>query len=81
MFRFRLRFGLALGFALGGAYGLGRKTYVSEQHVRSLGEYFGLGVMGLGGLVATAGGLWFLFLMVREIRTWRSRGANFTSPL
>lgn len=60
----------ALGFALGGAYGLGRKTYVSEQHVRSLGEYLGLGVMGVGGLVAAAGGLWFLFLVLREMRGW-----------
>ena len=61
-----------LGFAIGGAYGLGRKTYAAEQHVRSAGELTGLVVMGLGGLVAVAGGLWFLFLILREMRRgWR----------
>ena len=62
-----------LGFALAGAYGLGRKQYGAEQHVRSLGEYLGLGVMGLGGLVAVAGGLFFLAVMLRCIGTWRHR--------
>ena len=67
----------ALGFAIGGAYGLGRKAYASEQHVRSAGEVCGLIVMGLGGLVAVAGGLWFLFLVLREMRgRWRSRAAQ-----
>lgn len=60
----------ALGFAIGGAYGLGRKAYAAEQHVRSAGEVCGLIVMGLGGLVAVAGGLWFLFLVLREMRGW-----------
>jgi cytochrome c oxidase subunit 1 len=60
-----------LGFALAGAYGLGRKQYGAEQHVRSAGEYLGLGVMGLGGLVAVAGGLLFLAVMLRCIGTWR----------
>ena len=59
-----------LGFAIGGVYGLGRKTYAAEQHVRSIGEVTGLIVMGVGGLVAVAGGLWFLFLILREIRAW-----------
>jgi hypothetical protein len=63
----------ALGFALGGLYGLGRKAYASEQHVRSAGEYAGLAVMGVGGLVATAAGLWFLFLVLREMRGWWGR--------
>lgn len=60
-----------LGFALAGAYGLGRKQYGVEQHVRSLGEYLGLGVMGLGGLVAVTGGLLFLAVMLRCIGAWR----------
>ena len=59
-----------LGFAIGGFYGLGRKAYAAEQHVRSAGEVCGLIVMGLGGLVAVAGGLWFLFLVLREMRSW-----------
>jgi hypothetical protein len=60
----------ALGFALGGVYGLGRKEYAAEQHVRSAGEVGGLIVMGAGGLVAVAAGLWFLFLVLRELRGW-----------
>lgn len=60
-----------LGFALAGAYGLGRKQYGAEQDVRSLGEYLGLGVMGLGGLVAVAGGVLFLAVMLRRFVAWR----------
>lgn len=59
-----------LGFALAGAYGLGRKTYGAEQQVRSLGEYVGLGVMSLGGLVAVVGGVIFLAAMLRQLRAW-----------
>lgn len=60
----------AAGFALGGFFGLGRKTYGTEQHVRSLGEIMGLSVMGLGGLLAIIAGLWFLFLALREMKSW-----------
>ncbi len=60
-----------LGFALAGAYGLGRKQYGAEQHVRSLGEYLGLSIMGLGGLVAVAGGIFFLAVMLRRLGAWR----------
>lgn len=65
-----------LGFALAGAFGLGRKQYGAEQHVRSLGEYLGLGVMGLGGLVAVAGGLLFLAVMLRAFAASRARSSS-----
>lgn len=55
----------AIGFGLGGMHGLSRKAYGAEQHIRSVGELIGLGVMGVGGLIAVAGGLLFLFIMVR----------------
>lgn len=64
-----------LGFALAGAYGLGRKQYGVEQHVRSLGEYLGLSVMGLGGLIAVAGGIYFLAMMLPRLVAWRHRAA------
>lgn len=54
----------AVGFALGGMHGLSRKAYGAEQHIRTIWELIGLGIMGIGGLVAVAGGLLFLFLMV-----------------
>lgn len=64
----------AAGFALGGIYGLGRKAYAGEQHVRTAGELVGLGVMGVGGLVAAAAGVWFLVLVLRAMRGWWARG-------
>jgi cytochrome c oxidase subunit I len=66
----------ALGFAIGGFYGLGRKAYGAEQHVRTLGEQIGLGVMGVGGLAAAAGGIWFLILVLRRLRPRRAGGLN-----
>jgi cytochrome c oxidase subunit 1 len=68
-----------LGFALAGAYGLGRKQYGAEQHVRTLGEYLGLSVMGLGGLVAVAGGIFFLAVMLRHLAAWRRRSVPVPS--
>lgn len=68
----------AIGFGIGGVYGLGRKAYSSEQHVRSAGELAGVGIMGIGGLVAVAAGLWFLTLVIRELR--RGRAAEAVTP-
>ena len=65
----------ALGFAIGGVYGLGRKTYAAEQHVRATGELVGLGVMGTGGLIATIAGVAFLVLALRAMRSWWPRRA------
>ena len=56
----------------------GSKAYAGEQHVRRAGEYVGLGVMGTGGLFAAAAGLWFLFLVLREMRGWWA--ARGTAP-
>lgn len=54
----------AIGFGFAGLHGLGRKAYGAEQHVRTLAEHVGLGVMGLGGLLAVAGGLLYLFIVI-----------------
>jgi heme/copper-type cytochrome/quinol oxidase subunit 1 len=66
----------ALGFAWGGAYGLGRKTYSTEQHVRTIGEKLALGTMGLGGLVAAAAGVVFLVLV---LRAWRRTAPSISA--
>jgi heme/copper-type cytochrome/quinol oxidase subunit 1 len=58
----------AIGFGIGGFHGLSRKAYGAEQHLRSLGEWIGIGVMSAGGLVAVAGGLLFLLLAVCAAR-------------
>lgn len=54
----------ALGFALAGAHGAERKSYGAEQAGRTLAESAGLAVMGVGGLIAVAGGLLYLTLFL-----------------
>lgn len=54
----------ALGFGFAGVHGMARKTYGAEQLERTGLETLGLFVMGLGGIVAVAGGLLFLRNMV-----------------
>lgn len=66
----------AAGFAVSGWFGLARKAYGSDQVTRGAGEIAGLWIMGFGGLVAVAGGLWFLFLALRELRAWRRSAAT-----
>lgn len=61
----------ALGFALAGAQGMARKAYGAEQHIRTPLETAGLVVMGLGGLVAVAGGLAFLAFAVKAFAASR----------
>lgn len=63
------------GFAVAGAYGAARKAYGAEQTIRSSGEWTGLVVMGLGGLVAVAGGVLFLVIMGFA---WRHRVRGVT---
>lgn len=55
----------AAGFGLAGAHGMARKTYASEQQIRSIGESIGLGVMGLGGVIAIVAGVVFLAALAR----------------
>ena len=52
----------AVGFAMAGAHGMRRKAYGGEQQIRTATEWIGLGVMGIGGVVAIAGGVLFLFV-------------------
>jgi len=60
----------AIGFALAGAHGMRRKAYGGEQQIRTWAEWIGLGVMGIGGLVAVAGGVLFLVVV---FAMWRGR--------
>lgn len=55
----------ASGFGLAGAHGMGRKLYGAEQAARGVAETIGLALMGAGGLVAIAGGVLFLAIVVR----------------
>ncbi len=61
-----------VGLVWSGGYGVQRKVAGSEQVLRSTGEVAGMGLMGLGGLLAIAGGLLFVVVVVRAMRTPRS---------
>ena len=66
----------AVGFGLAGSAGAARKTYGAEQHVRSLGEWLGLSVMGLGGLVAVGGGVLFIVIAIAALRARRTAATD-----
>lgn len=56
------------GLVWSGGYGVQRKVAGAEQVLRSSGEIAGMGLMGLGGLVAIAGGLLFIVVMFDAAR-------------
>ncbi len=56
------------GLVWSGGYGVQRKVAGAEQVLRSTGEIAGMGLMGVGGLLAIAGGLLFLVVVLRAMR-------------
>lgn len=58
-----------VGLVWSGGYGVQRKVAGAEQVLRSPGEIFGMGLMGLGGAVAIAGGLLFVIVVWRAMRS------------
>ena len=56
------------GLVWSGGYGVQRKVGGAEQVLRSGGEIAGMGLMGLGGLVAIIGGLLFVIVVIRAVR-------------
>lgn len=56
------------GLVWSGGYGVQRKVAGSEQVLRSTGEVFGMGLMGLGGLLAIVGGLLFVVVVIGAVR-------------
>jgi len=57
-----------VGLVWSGGYGVQRKVAGADQVLRSSGEVWGMGLMGLGGLVAIIGGLLFVLIVWRELR-------------
>jgi len=55
------------GLVWSGGYGVQRKVAGSEQVLRTTQEIAGMGLMGLGGLIAIAGGILFVYVMLRAI--------------
>ncbi|MBI5720270.1 MAG: cbb3-type cytochrome c oxidase subunit I [Burkholderiales bacterium] len=57
-----------VGLVWSGGYGVQRKVAGAEQVLRSTAEVAGMGLMGLGGLLAIAGGLLFVIVVWRAMR-------------
>ncbi|MFO1409917.1 MAG: cbb3-type cytochrome c oxidase subunit I [Steroidobacteraceae bacterium] len=57
-----------IGLVWSGGYGVQRKVAGAEQVLRSASEVAGMGLMGLGGLIAVVGGLLFVVVVVQAMR-------------
>jgi hypothetical protein len=57
------------GLLWSGGYGVQRKVAGSEQVLRSVEQIAGMGLMGLGGLLAVAGGALFAVVVLRSLWT------------
>ena len=58
-----------VGLVWSGGYGVQRKVAGADQVLRSAGEVWGMGLMGLGGLIAIVGGILFLVIVLRALRS------------
>ncbi len=67
-----------MGLAWTGGYGVQRKTAGLAQGLERVSEVAGMGLMGLGGLIAVIGGLLFLVVVYKSIRgrAIARRGSN-----
>ena len=65
-----------VGLLWSGGYGVQRKVAGAEQALRSPQEIFGMGLMGLGGLVAIVGGLLFIVVVLRAVFEGRRKPAR-----
>lgn len=57
-----------VGLVWSGGYGVQRKVAGAEQSLRSISEIAGMGLMGLGGLIAIIGGVLFVVVVCNALR-------------
>lgn len=62
------------GLVWSGGYGVQRKVAGAEQALRGAEQVAAMGLMGLGGLAAVAGGFLFILLVLRSL--WTSSGSR-----
>jgi hypothetical protein len=55
------------GLVWSGGYGVQRKAAGGEQALESFGQIAGMGLMGIGGLIAVIGGILFLVIVLRAL--------------
>jgi len=56
-----------IGLVLSGGYGVQRKTAGLNQGLDNLERIIGMGIMGLGGLIAVIGGIMFLVIVFKSM--------------
>jgi len=61
-----------LGLAWSGGYGVQRKVAGADQFLTTLPQKVGMGMMGLGGLIAVIGGLMFVVVCLQAMSRHRS---------
>jgi cytochrome c oxidase subunit I len=61
------------GLVWSGGYGVQRKVAGAEQGLDQIGKVAGMGLMGLGGLIAVIGGVMFLVIVLRALMGAPSR--------
>jgi hypothetical protein len=66
------------GLVWSGGYGVQRKVAGSEQVLRTTQEIFGMGLMGIGGLIAIIGGILFVWVVLEAML--RNAGARDQGP-
>jgi hypothetical protein len=62
-----------LGLAWSGGYGVQRKVAGAEQALVTLPQKLGMGMMGLGGLIAVIGGLMFVLVCLKVMLARKAR--------
>ena len=64
------------GLVWSGGYGVQRKVAGAEQALNSVERVLGMGLMGLGGLISSIGGLLFLIIVLRALSRRVQPGAQ-----
>ena len=62
-----------LGLAWSGGYGVQRKVAGAEQALVTLPQKLGMGMMGIGGLIAVIGGLMFVLVCLKAMSARREK--------
>jgi hypothetical protein len=62
-----------VGLVWSGGYGVQRKVAGSDQVLRTTQETMGMGLMGLGGLIAIVGGVMFVVIVLQALRHSKGR--------
>ncbi len=57
-----------IGLLWSGGYGVQRKVAGADQDLHNFGQVAGMGLMGIGGLIAVVGGLMFLVVVFRAMK-------------